>query len=373
MTDQAPKRYHRLTDRALDAVSKFSNTPQMPKEPAALPALSILVVLGTLVTLRHRIKALGLMEIGVSLVFSWQHPALTLCVLLMWSYACFNPHLFIALPFVILLGKELIPNYASTFGLTQVTVDNDEPEFEADDRIMPIEESFDVMAALRTGQAKLQKIVELFDKLDHFIEGPASFKKDPKSSCLLLAGTLFALFLIVFTGRYISLSFVFVATSWIVALVMLPPVKDLNLRPPKPPIEPIRRELEVAKEHICIDDTPLSCTVEVFELQQQGLTPRIWEPRGFSPYVYTTESRIRALQQLPPPSEKDLDDIEPPVGWDFEHKDEWHPASNDWVARRGIKAVKLDGDWAVDVESDWRRRRWVRKCYKQIMAPKDNQ
>lgn len=365
MSNQAAKRYHGLTDRALGAVTRLSHMPQTPAEVAELPHLSILVVLGTLVTLGNRIRALGMMEIGISLIFSWQRPTLTISMLLMWSYCCYSPHLFLAVPLVVLLGKELVPNYARTFGLIPPPVDHDEPEFEHDGRIIASEEPFDIFTALRTGQAKLKKVVELLDRLDAFIAGPASFKKDPRTSCLLLASVLCAVFLIVVGGKFISFSFLFVSGAWIAAFFTIPQVKAMNLRPPKPPIEPIRRELEIAKDQFCIDDNPLTLTVEVFELQQQGLTPRLWEPRGFSPYVYTTESRFRVHQQLPP-GEKSIDDIVPPEGWNFVENDEWKPTSTDWAARRGIKGVNLNGEWAIDIDSDWRRRRWSRLCCKKL-------
>ena len=244
------------------------------------------------------------------------------------------------------------------------------------------EEERDLMTYLRDVQQSLSLFVKALDDLEDFFYSSGSFNNEKHSSALYLF-LVISLPIVLFIASYIPLNWFAIFVGWITITLSHPSMK-----------KKVKKVQEEFKDHelfisqavfniemqdIIIDDPPEVRQVEIFELQRQGLTPRIWEPWVFTPLIYSENSSFRISQERPAGT-RFLKDVRPPHGWHFIDEDGWKIDENTkrWIVHRAIKNIEVDLDefWAYDYNGfdrgEWRRRRWVRNCYRWYVpaAPK---
>lgn len=359
---------------ATHAAARATSRPAVRKES---PALSFYTLFMSLRALGSRARRLGQLEFGIAEFTSWQRPALTISWLILWSIICYRPYLVVVGPLVYVLDGHFVPGYAGKY---RPEISETEGEFEGvlPDPVLETqpqsakgeeEETRDILEALRHGQEALNKILGVLDKFDEFRDRTATFQ-DPQWSCLLFVGLLILLVSTTILASKVSVPLLFASSAWLAVGSSHPQVNrikkdlkeiELEIFGESHTLEHLLLWAQEFKRSFITDDPPLQREVEIFELQRQGLTPRLWDTVLYSPFVYTPQSRHRLAQQLPPGS-RELDGVLPPEGWYFSESENWKPDSDvDWVTDRYVPDVSIENEWACD--SEWRRRRLTRVCY----------
>lgn len=227
---------------------------------------------------------------------------------------------------------------------------------EADrEEIQQEEEKKMLLERLRDLQDLLTTLVSVIEAAETFAATIGSFADEEKATALYLI-----LFVSIFTIGY---SASLVPTRIAVLAAGLAPILMLHPRVAKyakkikekylDVEEPIVLDLieYVQKKDIIVDDPPECRTVEIFELQKQGLTPRMWEPWAFTSEIYDKSSLVRKAKERPSGT-RFLEDIEPPPGWTFSDEFPWEEDDNpkEWVLFRGLRYVEIDLNsyWVYD-------------------------
>lgn len=232
-----------------------------------------------------------------------------------------------------------------------------------------------LMERLRDLQNMLGGLVKAMDAMEAFVIGVGSFANEAKSTALYLF-LLMALFSTLYIASFVPTNIAICSAGWIAALLGHPVIQERAIalnkaywEMPDSSLVEFIRKLET--EDVILDFPPEEREVELFELQRVGLTPRQWTPWVFTPIVYEMQSPLRISMERPPGT-RFMEDVEPPEGWFFKDDSPWEvdKCTKAWVAYRGIRNVELDLEnaWAYDYKYDergeWRRRRWLRKCYR---------
>jgi hypothetical protein len=298
----------------------------------------------------------------------------------------FNPYLLVCGPAFGLLTGVLIPGYAKRHPfpdellpqgrLVSEFEDNTDAELEV--VVVQQKKDKDLLLTLREAQAGIIRLSESLDKLDAFVYGPGAFVNEKHSSALFLV-VLVAMIGSGFAASFVRVDIALAAVGWIGIILLHPDVKanakkiGKVLSSNELDLEEVIQDLE---KSIIVDDEPEVRLVEIFELQRQGLTPRQWDPWVFSPLIYSDRSAVR-MSQSRPPGTPFIDDVEAPEGWKFSDDWNWEVDVNTkaWVQERAVIHVEIDIDnhWAYDYKNgqrgEWRRRRWVRPCFRQAAEP----
>lgn len=336
-------------------------------------------------------------------ILSWHKPALTLSVLGIFTYTCLYPQLILCSPIIFLLAGIMAPGFDKRHPRS---ADNLPTKFYRRDLLEAEAEEFEVqelvetqnqrkreereralVARIRDLQNFLGALVSAIDALEEFIHGIGSFKHESKATALYLV-LLMTLISVVYVASFIPPSIAICGSTWI-AVSLCHPLLQKKAKKTNNKYWKSRNRRSVADwfkefqaDDIIIDEPPEEREVEIFELQRQGLTPRQWTPWVFTPVVYELMSPLR-MSMSRPPGTRFLSDVQPPEGWFFYEEDEvdndgndasWaiDPKVKDWVSHRGLRCLELDLDsaWAYDYldeeRGEWRRRRWLRKCYRHV-------
>lgn len=375
---------------AVQSNDVLNNTIEKPAIPSDEPDFSLSILASNLRKLNARTGLLLILPATISHILSWHQPTLTLSMLMLYSYICFYPFLLSALPALLVLVGVLIPGYdyrhPSSQNLLPARFYKHNSVIEAETERLEIQEMIEVqlkrqkaenekvlVERLRDLQNRLGRLVEAFDKLEHFVNHVGSFKDERRASA-----TYLFLMMLIFSTTYFA-SFVpphlaILSLGWIIVVYSHPVIKVKvqkflkNYFEQESVVVTAIKSLE--KTEVIIDFEPEEREVELFELQRVGLTPRQWVPWLYTPIIYEPQSPLRK-RHARPPGTRFLEDAQPPIGWFFKEDEPWvlDTKTKGWVSQRGIRFVELDleNSWAYDYKDDergeWRRRRRVRKCY----------
>ncbi|PRT52667.1 Peroxisomal membrane protein PEX28 [Wickerhamiella sorbophila] len=380
-----------FTDLVIDGVLRVAASKLVRKEMEKIPDLSFPAIVRSLSILGGRFKAASALQAYPARFFSWTSPAFTLSILLVYTYICFHPALIACLPSMSLLLFVFIPNYIKHFPLdipefpvqvnafgsgVSVSANPDSVEEQAEVvEQAKIKRDRDILLAIRQGQNSLQNLVASVDKLDAFLAGPANFV-DIQESC-----TLFLLVLCAFLGTaaaagLVSLPVLFSSMGWGAAILAHPEVKRK--------IEDLKKvEMTLFKNSTALpklmaalkpqfnvdEEAPIVREVEIFEVQRQGLTDKLWDFCCYTQSIYSVDSPLRLSSQAPEGT-RVLDDVEAPKYWLFNEEYPWilDYDAEYWTQDRHIANVTADGPWAYDVgvngtPGEYRRRRWTRQAF----------
>lgn len=394
-----------------------------------IPALSISILASSLLKINAKTKTLAVAHKYLAEFFSWESPALTISGLLIYTYVCFHPYLAVGLPGLIFLYGVMAPGYVHRHPIPRQLLPRARPPLnEYDDMLYekwPVHHVFDnyvaaelascsetaqdydpltddsilrlklpvskaslprkpVLTSAKELQRGLSKLAEALDKAEDFFYGPASFTGDERLGSTIFIMVFWGTILAVVAASFLSLNVAAAGAGWSMVLLAHPEIKKnvkefehQYLSGQEEALEELIEKFEHAdvssyNEACGGDDTPEEeRDVEVFELQRQGLTPRMWDPWVYTPMIYSERSAYRLAENRPPGSTF-LEEIQPPPGWYFRDESPWLLDTNTkgWVMDRACRNVEIDVDdhWAYDYKNDergeWRRRRWIRQCFR---------
>ncbi|CAN6606361.1 hypothetical protein TRVA0_003S01376 [Trichomonascus vanleenenianus] len=369
-------------------LERLANDPELA---ASLPSLSIPSIANNLRKLNTRSKALWSVQYQVAKMLSWQQPAFTLSLLGIYTFICLHPYLAAVIPLVSFILTVMVPGFDQRHPREVMLYPKDKPmrrEFDemADytPELRPAERltqaDRDLIMVLRQLQQSLAHIIEALENMDKFIYKAGSFVDESYSSALFIVMTL-ALPLIAYGASFVPLKGFAIANGWIIVGLCHPKMKsrakELHHEYWEGRDDVMQLMVDrIREKDIVLDEEPEEREVEIFELQRQGLTPRMWDPWVYTPAVYTLNSPYR-ISSTRPPGCRFLEDVQPPEGWTFDDELPWQVdcGTKLWVKDRGIRNVEVDVDhfWAFDYingkRGEWRRRRWVRKCFRKAADP----
>lgn len=396
------------------------------------PALSMNVMSRNLILLNQRLSAAFKLIDGVIRFVNWTDPTFTVGVLLVTTHIILQPSLALALPLALTIIKVMVPHYmiihpadqwpvaqgwfaqnpvpAVGLPLHRWETPHPAPEF-----------SSEFILNLTDLQNHMLLYVGAYDFIVWLTSDWLFFKDEELSSAvylLLLAvatsNVIVMPFVLSFIYKYVPIKLSLIAAVWCLSILAHPYLREpllswLYNEDTRVRFVQLSNQIEWFLENrlltpyedggsggVPLEDGPPP-EAEIFELHWYNSTYRTWEPVGFSTDFYTINCPMRSLDTLPDHDDIDADDaaghfpvaakesladIKPPVGWQFS-PDNWAIDLNvhEWVAKNHIAdIVSIDADekWVYDIESPtisrfFRRRRWVRRCFRQSTVNTDSQ
>lgn len=424
---------HHDSNSTSDAKSRRKETKELLREQGTtteqdVPELSLSILASHIRKLNSRAGVFLKWQSMLVHVFSWHQPALTLSVLFVNTYLCLYPQLVVGLPIVFVLTGIMAPGfdkrhplpanllptkYFKRHGLGAEAEEFEMPSLAESLRAQNKEKRDKaILELVRDLQNFLQMLVNAIEAVERFVNGVGSFQEEEKASALYLL-LMAALVVVIYIASLLPANVAVCVVSWVSVLLCHPGIqKQLKAATAKPlfsrnqttqtpaptPVVPKKRKdwlAQLSRSEIILDEAPEVRQVEIFELQRQGLTPRMWDPWVYTPLVYDVCSASR-VGQCRPPGTRFLGDVEAPAGWFFadpptpslspattldgSNANGWEESEKDgwtldkqpkhWVAHRALRGIEMEvGEaWAYDCvdgeRGEWRRRRWVRNCYR---------
>lgn len=339
-----------------------------------------------------RAGALLILPAAISHIASWHQPALTISALIIYTYLCFYPYMLVAIPGALVLVLILVPGYDSKHPRNPDTLptkflrpthlasekeESELAEFIAEQHARAAAESQkQFLERLLDLQTLLSRLVYAMETFEHAVYTVGSFVDETLSTTVYLS-LLVLLSITLYVASKVPVNLALCATGWAVMVsshpLIFPRLKamliDFFAQQDPELIAALQR---LQHREVVIDDPPEEHTVEIFELQRVGLTPRQWSPWVFTSTPYELTSPLRICQDRPVGS-RFLDEVLPPEGWFFEDEQKWTVdlTPKHWVAHRGLLCCEMgtDDGWVYDwteaqERGDWRRRRWIRTCFR---------
>lgn len=333
-------------------------------------------------------------------LLTWRNSSGTVTMLILCTMICYNPMNLITMPLLYIAFGLMVPGYMQRHPLRRTlypvrkvygksllkditdsgtgrawhppgaiqeysygaqTNDSDSPSLED-----PLSNGVEFVANLRDIQSATTATVALSESLEKFVYGTAGFKNERYSTVVFLKYIFWFCFLGI-VSKFINWSLVLSFWIWYSMIKSHPKVKKM--------LGPFKQNAkqEVAKtkksDGLVLDEPPEAKFVEVYEIYQQGITPRHWEFYKYSNQVFDPLDKYRKLQQ-PPPGVFCLDEIHPPKTWTFDENSKWEVDYNveKWATERGLK-YSMDEEFLVD--DSFKRRRLARRVLRYASpAPK---
>ncbi|ANB13701.1 Pex29p [Sugiyamaella lignohabitans] len=341
------------------------------------------------------------MRYDIQAILEWKNPSGTLSYLIVYSFACLHPRLFILCPFVYLLLGIMAPAYIAVHPgpRSGSLADMHSMPFSGPplhDPVIPkpvSQFSPEFLANVLDTQYAIGDAVKLFDKTVDWLSTFAYFTNEEWSSVIYVA-ILFSTAIIYFSSpflfTYIQWRYIFLSGGWVAmgtsylknvgihrnmelflaefkksAMEKLPDSTDLSryfeIKIPR---------LDVPRNFRFKEESELiSKEVQIFEIQKFDVVESCWQQSVFwgSPYAHMKEP-CESLPdgQLP----NKIESVLPPMDWNFE-TDAWERDYDpqEWVDNHYLLQSRIfidhDEKWVYDAEdgqktNTYRRRRWSR-------------
>lgn len=325
-------------------------------------------------------------------LLTWRNPSGTVTMLIFGTMICYNPMYLITLPILYIIYGLMVPGYMQRHPMRRTLYpvrkvygrsllrditdsgtgkawhppgaiheysygaqanDSDSPYLED-----PLSNGVEFVANLRDVQTATSATVALSESLEKFIYGTAGFKDERYSTTVFLKYLFWFSFLGV-VSKFVNWSLVISIWLWYSMIKSHPKVKkvfEAFKRKAKPQIEAI----EPKRSHsLILDEPPEAKYVEIYEIHQQGITPRHWSFYRYSSQVFDPLDKYRKLQK-PPPGVLSLEEIHPPKTWTFDENSKWEIDFDvaKWATERGLK-YETESEFLVD--DSFKRRRLTRR------------
>lgn len=376
-----------------------------PEGNTAGPDLSIPLLLKNISELSKRAGGVLKTQSTVLKAIQWQNPCLSISCIFIYTAMCLYPGLVFILPGLLFMYGVMAPAYAEKHPIPKEyrpspwVLKNEFHQAQDDESIIRTaqmkrlkkaeKKPVDVKKSMRNFQNATSNLIKTLDRVDAFLKGPAGFANESLSALIfiIIGAAMFGVF---FLSAFIPWKLLQIGAGWGIILAghptllkkivaILDELESANKEasPKESPLITILRNVQ--KKEFINDEPPQGETVEIFELQRQGLTPRQWDSWVFTPLVYDLGSVWRLAHKRPPGSAF-LGDVESPEGWVFSKMHDWEVDMNpaDWVSERGLGRATDASDndeWVYDmkkgVRGEWRRRRFIRTAYKESTVPKE--
>ncbi|ODQ67992.1 integral peroxisomal membrane peroxin [Nadsonia fulvescens var. elongata DSM 6958] len=367
------------------------------------PELSVGTIARNFRDLNARLGLMFDLQYLATKVFKWENPFKTFSMLIIYTLICFHPHLLAIIPSALFLLFVMVPAYNFKHPVSEAcnipvpwykvrrTLEFD--LFQDDETVVKREQlkkasTQDILSNVRDLQNLMSGFIDFYDTVALLIYSSASFVDESYSTMLYII-ILLTMIPLSIIASMIPWNLAFAFTGWLVMLLCHPSIQITLKRNQKIYLKKKEESVGTAFQKGSLFDIITEegkieeREVEIFELQRQGLTPRIWEPWVFTNVIYDLESSWHK-SQLRPPGSRFLSDVLPPNNsidgsgsWYFQDNESWLVDHNTkkWVLDLGITDVEIDleNHWAYDykngIRGEWRRRRLTRKCYRNPPVP----
>ncbi|AOA64194.1 Peroxisome size and maintenance regulator [Komagataella phaffii CBS 7435] len=392
------------------------------------PRLSIKVMMENLRTLSAHLELVFTIQHGISRVIKWHCPSMTITYLLLYTWAVISPYMFLVYMLVFLTYGVVVQKYLERHPIEPLNlvdtpnrisgslldflapseftdpmsgelyesireeVLSQEQEDHSDaESIVSISESVEevveetesgktfnkemnILINMRDLQNLLSHLTTQIEFIEQYCHENFSFQDEKLSTSLFLKFWLWMILLFCF-GRYIPWKAIFIVSGWVavcrchpsfhklgVLFLLLPENWDSGKAKPVPDSESNKAEYK----SLILDEEPEIRTVEVFELQQNGLTPSQYVPICFTTTIFHQRSNLRRHQKKPKGSIL-LNEVQAPKEWTFSIEG-WTLDTDPkkWCYDRNLidGVVFKNDEWCYDLNNQFRRRRWVRECFR---------
>lgn len=247
---------------------------------------------------------------------------------------------------------------------------DDDLLMEEDEKIIEtsrLKSHMQLLINMRDLQNLTSDLISLIDQVEKFWYGKAAFVDERESTQLFINLLLLTILLLIF-GAYIPWSWIFAVSGWLAVAFSHPEVKSYVETFQK------KRKVKVGKvkspsKSIVIDEAPTVREVEVFELEERGLTAHQFKTMGFASDLFGPNSSLRAHQKKPLLMTC-LKEVYPPKGWRFCADSEWKLDRGHWLDDDDPSLrLNEEDNWCYDDGREYRRRRWIRICYRYSKPP----
>lgn len=338
----------------------------------------------------------GIFEVQDSVVrlLTWRNPSGTVIMLLILTMIFYNPMHLIMMPLLYIMYGLMIPGYMrrhplrrtlyparrvygksllkevanggpstawhpagaiQEFAINTPTSESDNSETEKN-----LNNGVEFVANMRDFQNATTATLAFSDSIERFIYGTAGFKDEKQSTVVFLK--YFTSFLVLgLLSRFVNWSFVISFALWYTMLTTHPKIRPklsaLSKSEKPDPNEKVQKESE--SYNVILDEPPEVKLVEIYEIYEQGITPRHWSFYKLSNQVFDPLDQYRKLQH-PPPGVSELKDVLPPKTWLFDENSKWQVDFNvqKWASERGLH-LSIQDEFLVD--DAFKRRRLTRR------------
>lgn len=385
---------------------EVDKTPSAEPERKEISGFSLSTMASNIRKLNSKTKFIFRFQSHVFHVFSWRQPTATISILLIYTLFCLNPRLLPGLPILLIIVFVMAPGYdarhplpdtllptehfiRSKSGYTNAEAETayyEEQEMAKQELINSKRDQRELGEKLKDLQDALVWIVDVVEAVEKFFGELGSFANEKRATALYFV-FLAALILTVCISFLVDLRYVLLVGGWAGTILVHPEVYKMATKPTKTTAKKTPSAQAgtatgmdligyIEDNEVVIEDKDYECkTVEVFELQRQGLTPADWTPWVFSREVYDASSVLRKSQRRPPGTPF-LQDIKAPKGWKFKKSQPWEidVDSESWILTHGVHNVQESADgWVYDYHSlgDLQRKQQLRQRKMRIFSEID--
>jgi Integral peroxisomal membrane peroxin len=377
---------HKLSSLSVKDTKSETSSHMSAKDEEEV-SISVSIIASSLSKIVVSAQGLAGLQLQVKRFMSWESYSFTISILCIYTFLCLHPYLLVCIPAGSLLVSVLIPGFDARHPLPEHMLPTKLTQASEYDDVMPdldVElpkpvdkpQNRDSLKKIRELQVSLTNLVRAIEDIENFVKGPGSFMGDERKSTAIFLLAFQAMVLGALGASFVPVHVAVIGFGWSIVFLSHPVVKKRVQTARAKYMEGREKALEefveqVEESEVILDLAPEYRQVEIFELQRQGLTPRIWNPWLFTSVVYNDTSYWRTSETRPPGT-RFLDDVEPPQGWQFDDQQTWELDCSPkwWVTHRAVRNVELDMDngWVYDYlkgqRGEWRRRRWVRACFR---------
>lgn len=336
----------------------------------------------------------GVFEVQDSVVrlLTWRNPSGTVTMLILLTMVFFNPMYLLIMPLLYVMYAMMIPGYMRRHPLRRTfypirkvhgksllkdlvtggprkkrtsDIAVQETGYNADRTISgEVRENanngVEFVANLRDFQNATSSLLSFLASFEKFKYGTAGFK-DERYSTLVFLAYFISFLTLVLISPFINWSLVVSLAMWSIMITTHPKIS--------PKIKTFigtgamghgKKSIGTSRKYnVILDEPPEVRFVEIFELYEQGITPRHWTFFKLSNQVFDPLDTFRKLQK-PPPGVSALKDVLPPKTWSFDDNTDWEVDYDveKWASERGLK-LAVEDEFLVD--DMFKRRRLTRK------------
>ncbi|GAV47643.1 hypothetical protein ZYGR_0H04890 [Zygosaccharomyces rouxii] len=335
-------------------------------------------------------KTGGMFETQDTIVrlLTWRNPSGTITMLILLTMICFNPMCFLMFPLLYIMYAMMVPGYMRRHPLRRTLYPirrangksllrelanggipkSSQPPYSFDlyrtnsDSLKDenVNNGAELVANIRDFQNATTSLLSFLSSLEKFKYGTAGFK-DERFSTLVFLAYFIGFCILGLVSPYINWSLVISFALWFGMLVIHPKTlprikKHINTNPVHHSKRTIR---DSEKYDVILDEPPEVRFVEIFEIYEQGITPRHWEFFKISSQVFDSSDKFRKLQK-PPPGVDSLSEVLPPKTWSFDENSQWEVDydAEKWAFERGL-LLPIQEEFLTD--DMFKRRRLTRK------------
>ena len=332
---------------------------------------------------------------GIIKIFSWTNPSYTLSILVLYTFLILKPVLVLTtVPLFYLLFGIMVPQYLYLHKpdpnelLERNPTPAQGPPLRKVELPKPVPElSQEFLLNLTDLQNHMLLYVQLYDGINSILCKFAFFKNEQVSSFTFVVILSVALFLFLYVEEILpfispNIKIILILLAWSFTVQMHPSHRDafltgLHSEETRLKILTLSNKYELMiNEYLKFVEAREHKFVYVYEIQKYREKHKEWHPVGYTTDDYSLLSNLRVKEsKIENFIEKALDDIKPPIEWEWAKNSSWVLDLNpeEWVRNGFIQYVEIDSGtkWVYDIDlngkrGEYRRRMWTNVCTRKI-------